>query len=432
MQRLKVLFTGVGLVCMFAIYAQEVLTVEQAVEIALKNNYDIQLAKNEAEIAARNNTVGNAGMLPTVGATVSDNFTLNNLNQKFTNGTEINRNNVTGNGINAGVALNWTLFDGLRMFATKGRLKRLAEIGELNFKDELQTTVANVMLAYYDVVRAKQQLKALQDAISLSEERVKLADMRFQVGTSGKTDLLQAKVDLNAQKSSAMTQQRIIEQRKGDLNTILARNPETNFEVTDSIPVTKEAPGAADVDTKNFLVQAASKNVEAFRFAKKEAFAGYLPFLSGTVGYGYSRSQSTAGFSLFNQSYGLNAGFTLSIPLFNGLNTIRQNKIATLQVQSAQFNLERTRFQVKLGYYRALKDFQNAKQILDLEEDNILLAEENIKIAAERFRLAQSTSIEYREAQLSYIEALTRLVNARYTAKAAETELLRLRGELVK
>lgn len=426
------LFIGLGLVCMLTINAQEVLTVEQAVEIALQNNYDIQLAENEAEIAKRNNTVGNAGMLPTVGATVSDNFTLNNLNQEFTNGTEINRNGVTGNTIAAGVALNWTLFDGLRMFATKGRLKRLAEIGELNFKDEVQTTVANVMLAYYDVVRAKQQLKALQDAISLSEERVKLADMRFQVGTSGKSDLLQAKVDLNAQKSSAMVQQRIIEQRKGDLNTLLSRNAETEFEVGDSIPVMGEAPAVNDLDTKNFVLQAASKNVEVAQFAKKEAFSWFLPNLNGTVGYGYTRSQSTAGFSLFNQSYGLNAGFSLNIPLFNGLNTIRVNKIAAIEIESAQFNLERARFQVKLGYYRALKDFQNAKALLELEEDNILLADENVKIAAERFRLAQSTSIEYREAQLSYIDALTRLVNARYTAKAAETELLRLRGELVK
>ncbi|MES2621383.1 MAG: TolC family protein [Bacteroidota bacterium] len=411
-------------------FCQEVLTVEQAVEIALKNNYDILLAKNEAEIADRNNTIGNAGMLPTVGATLTDNYTLNNLNQKFTNGTEINRNDVTGNNINAGVALNWTLFDGLRMFAAKGRLKRLEEIGELRFKDEMQTVVANVMNAYYDVVRAQQQVKAIDEAIRISDERVKLADMKFQLGSSSKVDFLQAKVDLNEQKSNLLTQKKVIEQRKGDLNNLLTRNIETDFSVTDSIPF-NEPKAAADLE-KNFQLQTAIKNVEVVKFQKKEAFAAFFPNLVGTVGYSYNRSQSTAGFSLFNQTYGMNAGFSLNIPLFNGLNTIRQNEIASIQIMSSQFNLEKVRFQTKLNYYKAMKDFSIAKEQLLLEEENIVLANENQKIALERFRLAQSTSIELREAQVSFVNAQTRLVNSRYAAKVAETELLRLQGELVK
>lgn len=415
------------------ISAQETLTVEQAVEIALKNNYDIQLAKNEAEIADRNNTVGNAGMLPRITGTLGDNFTLNNLNQKFSNGNEINTNGVTGNNLSAGVALNWTLFDGLKMFATKSKLKRLEEIGELNFKDEVQTVVANVMLAYYDVVRAGQQLKAIDEAIKISEERVKLADAKFQVGTSGKTDWLQAKVDLNAQKSAALTQRKTIEQRKGDLNNLLARNIETDFSVTDSIPLTlAEQLTAEDLDNKNFQLQAAMKNVEVAKYSKKEIFSQFLPLLNANLGYNYNRSNNSAGFFLVNQTNGMNAGFTLSIPLFNGLNTLRQNKIAAIQITSSQFNLEKARFQTKLNFYKALKDFQNAQQLLKLEEENIQLANENNNIATERFRLSQSTSIEFREAQKSYIDALTRLVNARYMAKAAETELKRLRGELVK
>lgn len=414
----------------FQVQAQEILTLEQAVEIVLNNNYDIQIAKNEATIAAKNNTVGNAGMLPKVNATVGDNYTLNNLNQKFTNGTEINKNNVTGNNLNAGVALSWTLFDGLKMFATKGKLKRLEEIGELQLKDEIQNAVANTINIYYDVVRAQQQIKAIEQAINISEERVKLADTKFQIGNAGKVDLLQAKVDLNEQRSALLTQQKIVEQRKADLNNLLARKIETEFSVIDSIPF-KQIDISTQPD-KNFQLLSAAKGVEVAKFEKKEAFAQYLPNLTGNVGYNYNRSNSTAGFSLFNQTYGLNAGFTLNIPLFNGLNTIRQNKIAALQLSSAQFNLNKVRFQTNLSYAKALKDFANAQQLRKLEEENILLADENQKIALERFRLSQSTSIELREAQASFINAQYRLVAARYAAKVAETELLRLQGELVK
>lgn len=418
--------------CSVVSMAQGVLTPEQAIEIALKNNYDILLAKNDAEIASRNNTVGNAGMLPRVDAYVTDNFTLNNLDQKLTTGTEIKRNNADGNTVGASVALNWTLFDGLRMFATKGRLNKLEEIGELQYKDQIQTAVADVLNSYYGIVGAKQQLVAIQEAIKISEERVKLADMKFQVGTAGKTDLLQAKVDLNAQKSNAINQRKVIAQRKAALNAILSRPAETDFDVLDTIPFNSNLGLTADLDSKNFQLQAAMKNVDVAKYQKKEAFSFLLPDLTGTVGYGYTRAQNSAGFSLFNQSYGLNAGFTLHIPLFNGLNTLREVKIASINIQNSQFNLERARFQVKLSYYNALRDYQDAKELLALEEENIQLADENQKIALERFRLGQSTSIELREAQISYVEAKTRLVNARYGAKVAENELLRLQGELVK
>lgn len=412
------------------VHSQQLLTVEQAVELALKNNYDILIAKNDAEIAARNNTVGNAGMLPKINATVGDNYTLNNLNQKFTNGTEINKNNVSGNTINAGVALNWTLFDGLKMFATKNKLKRLAQIGELEFKEEVQTVVANVINTYYNVVNAQQQLKAIEAAIAISAERVKLAELKFQAGSSSKVDWLQAKVDLNEQKSAELLQQKIIAQRKSDLNNILAQNIETDFIVSDSIPFTELGSGA---DIKNnFLLQAALKNVEVAKYQKKEAFSQFLPNLAANLGYSYNRSNSTAGFSLFNQTYGLNAGFSLNIPLFNGLNTIRQNKVAQIQINSAQFNAQKVQFQIQLNNYRALKDFANAKEQLKLEEENITLATENQQIALERFRLAQSTAIELREAQKSFIDAQLRLVNARYAAKTAETEWLKVHGQLVK
>lgn len=409
----------------------QVLSIEQAIERALKNNYDILLAKNEAEIASRNNSVGNAGMLPRINGTLSDNFTLNNLNQKFSNGNEINTTGVTGNNLSAGVALNWTLFDGLRMFATKSRLNKLEEIGLLQLKDKMQTVVANVMNAYYDAVRAQQQLRAIEEAIKISEERVKLAEARFQVGTSGKTDLLQAKVDLNEQKSNLLLQKKIIAQRKADLNTLLSQAAETDFTVTDSIPfLLKDV--SADLEQKNLQILVANKNIDVAKQLKREAFSQYFPMLNGNVGYNYNRSNNSAGFFLVNQTNGLNAGFTLSVPLFNGLNTIRQNKVAAIQIQSAQFNADKVRFQTKLSQYKALSDFAMAQEQLILEQENILLADENQKIAMERFKLAQSTAIELREAQWSYINAQTRLVNARYAAKVAETELLRLQGELVR
>ncbi|MBL0311071.1 MAG: TolC family protein [Bacteroidetes bacterium] len=416
------------------VFAQDLLTVEQAIAVSLKNNYDIQIAKNREEISSINNNIGNAGMLPRANITVTDNASLNNLNQKFSSGLLVDQKNVSGNNLNPALNISWTLFDGLKMFATKSKLKRLAEIGELNYKDTLQTIVAQTINAYYDVVSANQQLKALNEAIKISEERVKVAETRFRVGSSSKVDWLQAKVDLNEQKSGLLNQNKVIEQKKAELNRILARAAETEFITADSIPINYDTNlnSSNELESKNFQLLAASKNIEIARFSKKEVFAQFLPNLNVNGAYAFTRSQSSAGFSLYNQTYGLSGGFTLAVPLFNGLNTIHQYKIAGIQILNSQFALEKAKIQTKLNFYKVLRDFETTKEILKLEEDNIVLADENVKIALERFRLAQSTAIELREAQNSYEDARTRLVNARFNTKVAETELMRLQGALVK
>lgn len=433
-KKLKVVVMAFMLLCTGTLAAQETLTLEQAIELALKNNYDILIARNEAEIADKNNTIGNAGMLPAINATLSDNYTLNNLNQQFSNGApEIARAGVNGNNVQAAVALNWVLFDGLRMFATKGRLSKLEEIGALQLKDQVQTTVAQVILAYYNVVGSKQQLIAIEEAIRIAEERAKIAEAKFTVGSASKVDYLQARVDANQQRSNQFSQRTTIQQRKAELNRLLVRPADTPFEVTDTILINLQPElTPADIEKKNFQLAIASKNIEVAQFAKKEAFSGFLPWLNGTVGYGFGRTQSDAGFSLYNQTYGLQAGFQLVVPLFNGLNTVRLNKIAGIQVQTANYSFENARLQTNVAYYNQLRNFENAKEILNLEEMNVQLADENAKIALERFRLAQSTSLELREAQLSLVDAQTRVVNARLNAKYAETELMRLQGELVK
>jgi outer membrane protein TolC len=437
--QLKLCVVVIALVAFGTSAFSQVLTIDSAIELALKNNYDILLAKNDAEIARLANTPGNAGMLPKISATLTDNFSLTNLNQKLSNGTEIDKNNVTGNSISPSLNISWTLFDGLKMFATKAKLKRLEQIGELNVKDTLQTMIAQVIDAYYDVVSAQQQMRSINEAIALYAETEKLAQKQFEVGTSSKVVMLQAKVDLNAYKSQAFTQRKLIDQKKAVLNLLLVRPAETDFSTLDTIEFNADPKLLApnELDAKNFQLQVAAKNIEVAKFAKKEAFSQMLPNLTlggatSNLGYSFSRTQNSAGFSLYNQTYGPMIGFTLGIPLFNGLVYMNQTKIATISILNSQYKFQKISMQNKLNYYNALKDFETAKDALKLEEENILLAKENSFIAFERFRLAQSTAIELRQAQQSYVDAMTRLVTARFNAKTAETELLRIQGELVK
>ena len=413
----------------------QLLIVDEAVEIALKRNYDILIAKQNLETAKANNTVGNSGMLPNINATVGDNFSLTNLNQKFTNGTEINRNNVQGNNLNTTVALGWTVFDGLKMFITKNKLTQLEAMERFNLMENVQNTVSQIILSYFDVVKQQQQLKTLREALAISEERIKITEAKFTLGSSSKVDFLQAKVDANQKRSEIYNQENLIVTAKKNLNRLLARDIEEMFEVVDSISLDKSV---ALENIKNEALRGnnelkmSAKSKEIAKLERKEIGALLSPTIKLNAAYSYSLANSQAGFSLFNQSYGPSVGGTVVIPIFNGMDVNRKLEVSKINIQKQEYQYNNIRAKVNLATDKAMRDYVNALKILQLEEANVLLAKENKDIAAERFRLAQSNAIELREAQKSYEDALTRTVTARYNAKAAETEMKRLSGQLIK
>lgn len=411
----------------------QVLTAEDAVTLALKNNYDILVARNDADIAKANNTAGNAGMLPTFGINASDNYTINNLEQKLTNGSEIKATNAGGNNFNAAAVINWTLFDGGKMFITKKKLNQIQDLGELQFKDKVMQNVNDVIVAYYDIVRQQQQLLSILQVINYNTERVKIFESRFNAGLSAKTDLLQAKVDLNVNKETAITQQTAILNTKRKLNQLLSRETETVFEVTDSIPLTFQ-PNKNEIlqtiNAQNPTLLATQKQIEIAKYGVQELKSLYLPKLSVSAAYAFARSDNKAGFTLFSQTYGPQFGGVLSIPLYQAGNVKRQVAVAKIQVKSAEYNLEKVKLQTANQVQTALSDFENQQQLLTLEKENTLLAKENLEISLARLRLGQTNSLEARQAETSYQSALARLSNFQFNLKAAETKLRQLLAAL--
>jgi len=416
------------------ILSQDTLTIDNAISLALQNNFNIQTAKNQQLITADYNTPGNAGMLPKISAMAAESKTSNKIDQEYFSAPEIKTNNAVTNTFNSSVTLSWTLFDGLKMFAVKSRLKRLEKIGELNYKQAIENIVAQIIISYFDIVSVRQQLKGLSKAVSVSEERVKIAEKQMQIGSISRVELLQTKLDLNEQKSAVLSQENILSQKKAALNLLLARSPETAFETGDSIPFIKDIPmiPAANLDAGNYDIMVSLKNLEIAKLSRREAISQYMPLLNVSGSYGYNGTENNFGQVSSSSSNGTSAGINISLPLFNGLNDWHQVKIAGLNISNAQITLANTRLQVQTDYFLTQKAFQKAKEILALEEENILLADENVKIAFERFKLAQSTYIELGTAEQSYVNALSRLVNARFTAKSAEVELMRIQGGLLK
>ncbi len=411
------------------------LTIDEAIKIAVEKNFDVEIERNAQEIGAINNNWGTAGLFPTVNATSTLGIASNNLEQRLTNGTTIKRNGAVLRNVNAGLAVSWRVFDGMRMFATKRRLEELQNIGELTFRSQVNTTVFNVIAAYYQIVQLNQQKKALQATIKFFEERKLIAESRFTIGTAPKTDFLQAEVDLNQQKGNLLAVENSIRIAKADFNNLLARKPETSFEVMDLIEPDADLTFAALVNkaqSDNYELLLAQSSLSVLVQQKREIISQRLPSVTLNGNFNLSQSRNDAGFTLFNRNLGPSGNIGIAVPIFQGGNIKRQEQVADINIKNQQVIIDRLKNQVNTNLLNAYSNFQNALNLVKLEKNTLALIEENNLIATERFRKLAITSLELRQVQIDYINGQTRYINSLYMAKLAEAEMKLLAGDLSK
>jgi outer membrane protein TolC len=219
--------------------AQDRLSLKQAITIALDNNYAIKLSDNFSKIAKNDVTLGNAGFLPIATGNLTDNNRIETSEVELASGQNRNANNAKTTNLNYGASLNWRIFDGLQMFANYDRLKELQKLGELNAKLTVQTTIADVIEAYYNLVTQQKQLEATQTALEVSLIRIKNANSRYKIGKGSKLELLAAKVDLNTDTTQLLRQEDLIRSGKVRLNQLLARDLRTEFTLEEDLNIDK-------------------------------------------------------------------------------------------------------------------------------------------------------------------------------------------------
>lgn len=417
-----------------AVYAQEILSVEEAVKIALENNFQIRIVSNELEIDKAGVNIGNAGMLPTVGATLNNNNSIQNSSQTRADGNLIELDNAKNNSLNFGVVLDWTLFDGFRMFARYDQLKELEKLGEAQLKQAVLNQVSNVMIAYYDLVQQQQQLTALDSTLVISEQRLNLANNRFAIGKSSKLEVLNAKVDLNTDLTTILRQKELFVNTKIRLNEILARDTKADFKVIDEISLGKPLflPELESLAQKqNPLLQALIINKNIAQLQLKQVRANRYPTIVASTGYVFSESESSLGFTTSTNSRGWNYGFSARLNIFDGFTQNQNEKIAKIQIEITDLEIEQQKQVLQSQLGTAYQTYLTNISLIELEKSNEAIAKENLDITMEKFRIGTIPTIEFRTAQLNYINAIVRYSNAKFQAKLSEISLREFAGNLM-
>ncbi len=413
--------------------AAQQLTADEAVRIAMENNHGVRIARNSAAIAKLANNPGAAGMLPSVDANGA--YTVDNAatKQEFFTGENREADNANAKSLSGEVELNWTLFDGLAMFAAKDRLEALERIGEMQLRQELEGTTYDVLTAYYQLVQLEKSVRVQREAMGTSRERLKITETGERVGASSGLELVQARLDLSTDSAQMLALIQQTAMARTALNTLLARAPSTAFEVDTVIPATEvlELPGLqqAALAANSTLQQAREERMVA-DLSVKELRGSLLPKLNGFANYGYARSTSEVGFLKSNQRLGPQYGLTLGIPLFRG-GAIKAVKQAKLTGEQADLSLQQTQLELERDVLDMWSQYGNAQQRVALEETNLGGSRTQMQVALESYRVGVSTAVQLRDVQQGVVAAENRLLTAQFEAKVAELQLRWLAGKLL-
>ena len=425
------LFAGVN--SSLKTFAQDSLTLPDAINQALKKSLDISIAKNNIEAATILNTYGFAGGLPIVTANVVDNESVTSVNQKLNTGTNIKRNNAAANALNGNVTGSILLFNGGRIIATKQRLAALQAQSTQLLNSQIQNVIATVSTAYYDVVRQQNYIKTIDKSIDASNQQLTIVKTRQSVGLANNADLFQAQIDLNALQQTKQAQDLIVAQAKTELLRLLTSKADSSLKIYDTIIVENNISLQTVLDNlqKNADVVVADDQININKIIVKETAALRYPSIRANAGYNFTRNQSAAGQLLLNQNYGPTVGVSLAIPIFNGGIFRRQLQVANIDVRNAVVQKDILLRDFTAAAVRQYQSYVSNIDQLKTEKENYKLSGQLLELVLQRFQLRQATIVEVKNAQQSFEQSGFRLVNLSFAAKASEIELKRLSNKLV-
>jgi len=421
--------------CINNLNAQQMLTKEEAVKLALDNNYDIKIANNNVLVAENNTSVLNSGYLPTVTGTAGATYNLDNTEAEFSNGNSTVLNGAESSRYNAGVSLNYTIFDGLGRHYNYKRLKEQYQLSELQARETIENTIVQLFSVYYNVAQLSENLETLDETLLVTKDRLVRAEYQFDYGQNTKLEVLNAEVDINTDSINIINTKQDLKIAKRDLKLVLGKTFTEDFNVETEVNFVlqfKKDSLFEKSKQRNVALLQTEKNIAISQLDIKSGKSAYLPTLGLTGSYGWNKNNNNAAsFVAVSTNTGLSGGVNLSWNLFDGGATITRVKNAKINLETQQLQKENILLSIQRDFDNAWDDYMNKLEIYNIQEKNIITAQNNFDRTQEKFKIGQVNSIEFRQAQLNLLNAELSRNQAKYAAKLAELQLLQISGELL-
>lgn len=421
----------------FSAQAQQMLTLEDAIQQGISKQYSIQISRQKERIAANENSLGNAGFLPTITGSANKNYTISGIDQSFFGGLRppLVQSGVNSNSGNVGMAMAWTLYDGKGMFILRDRYKELQNLGAKQTESSIENLIALISSTYYDLIRQNLRVNNFKKGLEISSDRLKLAKDRYEVGQGSKVDYYSAQVDYNEDKALLIAQEQSFTNTKIGFNTLLVKEYKADFQIVNTIdllPKLKLSELKMSALSQNPTLIGAILSKKISDLDIQNLHSQQKPQIDLLAGYNLNSVANGAGFGVEKGSSDVfNYGLRATISIFDGYNQKRKIQNAKINAEIAALQIEDLKNALLSALEKTYVTYENSMNLIQLETENYAIAKQNIDIAFDRFKVGIATSYELREVQRNAVAAETRLIEAKYAAKAAEIELIRLSGNLL-
>ncbi|TXE16596.1 TolC family protein [Psychroserpens burtonensis] len=416
--------------------AQQVLTTDEAVKLALEYNYGIKIANNTVEVADNNTGILNSGYLPTLTGNAGATIDVQNTEGQLANGEIRIAEGAETRRYNASINLNYTLFDGLGRLYNYKRLKEEYQLSDLEARETIETTMLQLFSVYYTVAQLTENTDVLIETLIISKDRLTRAGYQFDYGQSTKLAVLNAEVDINNDSINLINTKQQLKNTKRDLNVVLGNQILEDYRVVTNLSFLLQLNKEdllLKTKSNNVSLLQAEKNINISQFDIKTNKAQFLPTIGlvGSYGWNESSNNSPLAFVLQNTNSGVSAGLNLTWSLFDGGSTLTRVRNAEIGLENQKLQKEQLLLDVERNFNNAWDDYQNKLVIYQVQENNIKTSQNNFERTQEKFKIGQVTSIEFRQAQLNLLKTELSRNQSKYDAKLAELSLLQLSGELL-
>lgn len=408
------------------VQAQKTMSLDEAITVALENNYSLKISRNNEVIADNNVTL--APFLPTLTGTGRQSQT-NNDTESSSAGADKTRNNQ----YSAGLSMNWRLFDGFGMFTDYSRQQEMLTMSSQRVKINVENLIMRVCSEYYNIIVQQNRMESALTSLALSKSRFENAEEKYFLGVISGLDLQQAKIDLNSDSSFVLTQQEIVNSAYIRMTNLLNAGHDINFNINDTIIL------APAIDTDSLRTRTLKFNNQLLLARQGEQLSAYdlesvradrYPTLNFSTGYNFSRNEFPWQADSYNQAKGLNWGFNMSWNIFSGFETNRRISNAKIAAESSRLAYLDIENEILGELDLLFNTYRNNIIVADFEAQSAEVARASLEIAMERYRLGSLSGLEFREYQNNYLNAINRRLTALYQAKISEIGLRLLAGEL--
>ena len=414
--------------------SQEKMSVEDAISLALKNNFDKQLAENSILQAENNKSIYNTGFLPIATASADGRYSTSNAKITDQQGNERSIDAVETKGYGGSVGLNYILFNGGARKYNYDKLKNLYALSSLQRKTQIENTLIEVYTTFYNVARNQEQLKTVEEAFQISKERLERVSAQRKFGQQTTLDVLNAKVDANKDSINLLNVAVLVENNMRNLNYLLGRDINTAFDAQADVVLAEELSYwelKEQLKTNNNELKQIEINQSISQQDLRINQAGWLPSVSTNVSYGLNYSDNgPAGFLAEQQTTGINAGINLSWNIFDGGATKVRVQNAKIAMKTQGLNQQKIQLNLENQLAKFWAEYNTQKAIIENEKINVEISNLNFLKSKELFNLGRVSSLDFRQAQLNLINTKLNLLNAQYNAKIAELQLKKFAGLL--